>query len=338
MSRPAYRLALVLLVASGLLSCGGGGGGSSGPSRTLAKATPSGDTKSGTVGHKLADSLRVLVTQDGTPMAGVAVAWNIFTGAGSVALASSQTGVDGVASTSWTLGTVSGAQKVRATLSGAAGSPQTFTATALPDAPDTVTRSSGNNQSAMINTALASPLGAKVADQYGNGVPGVKVGWEVTSGSATLAADTTVTDAAGVARVGVMVGGTAGTIQITAGVVGLTATAVFAATATAVPTTASVSVGNTFFRSARNATQNPAVDTIAVGGTVTWTWVTGASNHNIISTGTLTFLNEGSSGTTFSAPHSASRILNVAGTYEYHCSIHGTVSAGMRGRIIVVSP
>lgn len=329
MLRPVYRLALALLVTSGLLSCGGGGGGgSNGPSRTLAKATPSGNAQTNTVTNKLTDSLRVVVTQDGTPMPGVAVTWSIFTGAGAVDPASSQTAADGVASTSWTLGSASGAQSVRATLSGAAGSPQTFTATAQPDIPDTVTRFSGNNQSAMLNAVLASQLGVKVADRFGNGVPGVKVGWAVTSGSATPAQDTTVTDAAGVARVGVTLGGSAGAVQITAGVEGLTATAVFDATATPVPTTASVSLGDIFFNSGRNGSRNPAVDTIAVTGIVTWTW--GGGTHSVQSTGAPSF----TSSTTSSMPgHTYSHQFMAAGVYTYNCIVHLNL---MTGRIVVV--
>src|SRR6266496_4583547 len=40
------------------------------------------------------------------------------------------------------------------------------------------------------------------------------------------------------------------------------------------PTTAAVTVGDIFFKSALNGSSNPAVDTVAVNGTVTWTWAT----------------------------------------------------------------
>src|SRR5690242_11700764 len=45
-----------------------------------------------------------------------------------------------------------------------------------------------------------------------------------------------------------------------------------------------VTVGNIFFRSAHNGSANPAVDTIAVGGTVTWIW-NAAGQHTVQSTG-----------------------------------------------------
>ena len=43
----------------------------------------------------------------------------------------------------------------------------------------------------------------------------------------------------------------------------------------------SVTVGNIFFQSGHNGTMNPAVDTVAVGTTVTWTWTnTGSETHS----------------------------------------------------------
>src|SRR5437899_12361647 len=45
-----------------------------------------------------------------------------------------------------------------------------------------------------------------------------------------------------------------------------------------------VLVGNIFFRSAHNGTQNPAVDTIAAGDSITWAW-NAAGSHSIQSTG-----------------------------------------------------
>src|SRR6266849_10319935 len=46
-----------------------------------------------------------------------------------------------------------------------------------------------------------------------------------------------------------------------------------------------VTVGNILFRSVRNSSQNPAVDTIAAGDSVTWAW-NAAGSHMIQSTGT----------------------------------------------------
>jgi len=81
------------------------------------------------------------------------------------------------------------------------------------------------------------------------------------------------------------------------------------------------------FASSHNGSQNPAVDTIQVGGTVTWTW-TGGLPHGVESIGSLTFPNSDvkTGNGTYAAKFAA------AGTYEYDCAVHGTA---MRGTIVV---
>ena len=95
------------------------------------------------------------------------------------------------------------------------------------------------------------------------------------------------------------------------------------------PTT---NVGDIFFTSALNGSSNPAVDTVAVNGTVTWTWAAGADlPHSVQSLGSPSFTSSGIlSGTgntyqfTFTAP----------GTYQYDCAVHGQL---MTGRIVVLA-
>ena len=93
---------------------------------------------------------------------------------------------------------------------------------------------------------------------------------------------------------------------------------------------AQVTVGNDFFRSARNGTQNPAVDTVRAGARVAWTW-SAAGSHSIRSTGLPpeVFRNSvvmSAQGSTYSV-----RFLNP-GNYTYDCAVHG---AAMTGRIVV---
>ena len=73
----------------------------------------------------------------------------------------------------------------------------------------------------------------------------------------------------------------------------------------------SVTVGKTFF--------HPAATTVAVGSTVTWTWA-GGVRHNV------TFDDGVASAT--QATGTYSRTFNTAGTYSYHCTIHGTMMSG----------
>jgi plastocyanin len=96
------------------------------------------------------------------------------------------------------------------------------------------------------------------------------------------------------------------------------------------PREAAVIVGNNFFRSGHNGTANTAVDTVAVGGTVTWTWTNTANvPHSIQSIGSPIFRNSTvltGSGSTYQVTFSA------AGTYEYECGVHGAM---MTGKIVV---
>ena len=94
----------------------------------------------------------------------------------------------------------------------------------------------------------------------------------------------------------------------------------------AAPAAIAVNIGDIFFKSVRNTTQNPAEDTVAVGGTVTWTWTT-TTQHGVQSNGPPAFTsgNIQTSGTTVVT-------FTVAGTYQYDCIVHG---AAMTGRIVV---
>lgn len=91
-----------------------------------------------------------------------------------------------------------------------------------------------------------------------------------------------------------------------------------------------ITVGNTFFRSTHNGTQNPAVDTIAAGSSVTWAW-NAAGSHSIQSTGTAPEIFRNSvvmSG----ASDTYTVTFNTPGTYTYDCAVHGSA---MTGRIVV---
>src|SRR5437016_3861350 len=66
------------------------------------------------------------------------------------------------------------------------------------------------------------------------------------------------------------------------------------APSTPAPASAAVTLGDIFFKSVLNGSSNPAVDTVAVGGTVTWTWATTeALPHSVQSTGSPSFTSSG---------------------------------------------
>ncbi len=79
---------------------------------------------------------------------------------------------------------------------------------------------------------------------------------------------------------------------------------------------------------------SPAIDTLAVGGTVTWQW--DAAQHDVTSYGTPSFINiPGHTGV--QAPQT---IFPNAGTYKFVCQNHGTnptpaTCSGMCGTLVV---
>lgn len=91
-------------------------------------ATKSGDQQTGPVGTALGNPLRVLITRDGEPVEGVNVDWSA--GQGGSLGDEQESGEDGIASVVWTLGPDMGEHAATASVSGADGSPLTYTATA----------------------------------------------------------------------------------------------------------------------------------------------------------------------------------------------------------------
>lgn len=238
MHRNWKGIAAALGVVAAVGACGSGG--DTGPTQSppvIAKApTKSGDGQTGPIGQVLPNDLRIVVTRDGQPAADVTVNWS--TASGSLTPTSSQSDVDGLSASSWTLGNTAGVQTATATVSGATGSPLTFTATATD----------------------------------GNPPPPPPPP----------------------------------------------------------PSQISVTVGNNFFRSVRNATTNPAVDTVAINGVVTWTWVnTGATSHSVQSTGATSFTSSAEQATSGAIYQFT---FGEAGTYTYNCIVHGNA---MTGRIVV---
>ena len=300
----------------GLVACGGDGGGT-GSSTLLMKGTPSGDAQTATVGAALANPIRVMVMQGGSPVVGATVTWSVLTGGGNVT-PGGVTGADGNATATWTLGTTAGAQTARATVAGASGSPQTFTATAQAGPADNLTIELGNPFTGVVGTTAANALGVFVRDEYGNAVSGTTVTWSVESGTATLSAATSNSNASGSARIGVTTP-SAGASTIHATVASLTGSpAAFAVTAVVAT---DVTITNNAF--------TQATQTINAGTAVRWILSgTGAVSHTVTSTGAPSFTSSGAltgAGTTYLV------VFPNVGTYQYQCSFH----VGMAGTITV---
>ncbi|MFN8653141.1 MAG: plastocyanin/azurin family copper-binding protein [Gemmatimonadales bacterium] len=196
-----------------------------------------------------------------------------------------------------------------------------------PATPTSFQLSGGDNQALPTNGQLAAPLSVKVLDQNGDGIAGITVDWSVLSGTVTLVGGaTSVTAGTGVATKTVTGGATLGAAGVRASTTSVPGTNVDF-TLTLFP--AVVQVGDNFFRSLRNSSQDAAVDTVQVGQQVRWT-VTGSASHTVESTGTPTFTSSGNlgKGSTYTIT------FGSAGTYTFDCAIHG--AAQMSGRIVVV--
>src|SRR5213593_2177661 len=71
------------------------------------------------------------------------------------------------------------------------------------------------------------------------------------------------------------------------------------------------------FVSGHNGSTNAAVDTIAIGGTVTWTW-TGSLPHSVQSVGSPSF----ASSSTMTGSGSYAVRFDAPGIYQYDCALH----------------
>ncbi|HET6796161.1 MAG TPA: plastocyanin/azurin family copper-binding protein [Gemmatimonadales bacterium] len=233
---------------------------------------------------------------------------------------------DGRAGAQWTLGTTSGTQTARATVTGAAGSPVSFTASAVADAPTTLSKAGGDNQTGQVNAALTSPVQAKVADQFGNGVAGIDVIWNAIG--ASVSAAVIPTNSSGVSPVTVTLGPAEGPVTITATSGSLSGSPLtFNATANAAPSpSTTISVINNSF--------TPSALTVPVGTTVTWSWAVSAVQHNV--NPDQAGGEPASSGALVNGPHTYQYTFNNRGTFRYFCANHGAPGGiGMSGTITV---
>jgi adhesin/invasin len=166
------------------------------------------------------------------PVPGVAVTFAVTAGGGSVTDAAAVTDADGVATVgSWTLGTTAGANTLTAT---AGALTVDFQATGTTGPAANIARHAGDEQEAIVGTAVAVNPSVRVTDAHGNAVAGAAVTFAVESGGGSVTGASQTTDANGVATVGSWtLGPTAGPNALTATAGALSTT--FTATGTPAP-------------------------------------------------------------------------------------------------------
>ena len=116
----------------------------------------SGDGQSATVGQALAEAVVVRATDaGGAVVEGLSLAFVVQESGGTVGASPVTTDEEGLASTTWTLGTTAGLQEVEVTISGSARPSVKISATGLAAAAAALVGSSGDLQSRRVRPALA---------------------------------------------------------------------------------------------------------------------------------------------------------------------------------------
>ncbi len=317
-----------LVIVTAIAACGSDSTTSSNDNvgQSIAKAPAnSGEGQTAAVGTKTADSLRVIVKQDGVPAAGVTVFWTAVGTGAAVSPATSQTDGAGLAATQWTLGQQAGPQTATAGLAAGTATQVDFHATAIPAAAANLTKIAGDGQTGIIGGSFPTQVKVSVTDQLGNPITGAQVHFAGTGGITPVNA-TVLTAANGQAATTVTGAAAAGAGSVIATVTGIATPATF--TLTTANAVREVTIGaGILFKSNRNNTTNPAVDTIAAGQGVLWRWAGGT--HSVESTGNPTFTSSAVSNT---VGNLYVLTFNTAGTYQYDCAVHG---AAMTGRVVV---
>ena len=278
----------------------------------------SGGSQTAMVGSTLTQPFQIQVSSaagEGVP--GVPITFQSVTPGGSVSLATATTDVQGLASTTATLGTTAGAYEFRASITGAGtGGPQpaSITATAHAGAAAAISKVSGDAQSGTSGQPLAAPLVVRIADQYGNAVGGANVTFTRLAGTGAIGSSTVLTGADGLASTAYTLGTVAGSESIRADVAGLTGvTTTFSITSNAgAPSGLAAPTGDSQRLVVGASPTAPLVALVTdtnrnpvPGVTVSWRITNGfgslSGDHSItnaIGEATITFATDGRAGTT----------------------------------------
>lgn len=257
-------------------------------------AISSGNSQTGTVGQALGAALTVIVKDTySNVVSGATVNWAVATGGGSFSSSSTTTDASGLASSSFTLGAISGAQSATATLNGTSSS-VTFSASASSASASALAISSGNSQTGTVAQALSSAFKVEVRDSLNNLVPNATINWSVTAGGGSLSASSSVSNASGIASSTLTLGQLVGTNSVTATISGTSTSVTFSATATAgAAATIAISSGNTQTGTVGAALSTPfsvvikdSNNNVVPSATVDWTVLSGAGSLSTSSTTT----------------------------------------------------
>jgi plastocyanin len=210
------RFCVVLTAGFVLAACGGGDGGTGPTPNTI--AVSAGNNQVGAAGAALAESLAVIVKdQGGAPLANVTVTFSVTAGGGSVSPTSRVTDASGIAKTRRTLGPNAGTQTASATAGSLA--PAQFNAIAQINGAVNIANSTTGVLTDTVGAIKAESLTVLVTDQTAAPIQGVTVTWASPTGS--VSPTSAATTAAGLSKARFTYGTTAGNQTATATVTGL---------------------------------------------------------------------------------------------------------------------
>ena len=178
----------------------------------------SGTPQSTLFGTPFGNALRVMVTDGGNPISGIAVTFTPPSPSAASAMLSSTTAVTdatGIASVTATANFTTGKYNVTATSLGASA---VFALTNLSTPPSVITASPTVPESALLGTGFARPLQVTITDGNGIAASGIVVTFAgpATGASAVLSSNAAITNDSGVASVSATAGSLAGSYTVTA--------------------------------------------------------------------------------------------------------------------------
>ncbi len=319
-----------------------------GPGAARVISADSGNAQTGAAGAALPQKLVVVVTDSlGNPVGGVALAWTVATGGGSLSGQTTTSDVNGRARAVWTLGITPGAQSVTVTSTGLIGSPVTFTATAQGTIATTVV---SPQLDTIVSLNATRTITAQAKDGAGSNMTGTFTWASRTPSVATVNASGVVTSLANGTSyiVATEAGGTrdsalivvqqrVATINVTPGIRTIYKTRNYAFTASAVDGMGNVMAGITSFTWSTVTPSVASVDTAgkvtanALGSTqvrATAGAITGVATVNVLTPITRIIVGRDSSG----VPVTDSTALNSLGIGRFfRAEARDTLDAPMTG-------
>jgi hypothetical protein len=162
--------------------------------------TAAGNNQRATVNTVLPVALKVQAVDpySGHPVSGVTVAFSDGGKGGTFSTTAAVTDLNGFAATTYTLSKTACTGTITASVPGFASA--FLTETGTPAAPKWIVVWNGNNESTTVTTQLPAPVLVKVADQYGNGIPGITVNFNDGGAGGILSPTSAIPGPLGVAK------------------------------------------------------------------------------------------------------------------------------------------